>query len=213
MHIHYHEQSSSVVFCFFLTSVWYEVYCQNLWSALVSFCGCLPCLCRHTCLHFVSHPVISPLSSPASFHLPLPPPSVIPPIICSKGQAACPCPHAHSGRVQERLCGGAPEIQQGTELFLLHGDTADLQCEANRNAHIHTAPQLQRLLTWADATLFQNRIQCFLKTQAEWTQYEIFVVPNRKCRTWMSGGFGVWQRDTASFQISRRRCCPSSPSV
>ncbi|KAF3852573.1 hypothetical protein F7725_005928 [Dissostichus mawsoni] len=38
-------------------------------------------------------------------------------------------PHTHGGGVQERLCCTAPEIQQGTKLLLLHGDTADLQCE------------------------------------------------------------------------------------
>lgn len=144
MHIHYHEQSSSVVF---LTSVLYELFCHNLWTALVLFFGCVPLLLSpvststpSACILFC---ILSFLPfSPVSFHLPLPLSSVIPPIIYTKGQAACPCPHTHSRRVQERLCSRAPEIQQGTELLLLHGDTTDLQCETNINMHIHNALQL-----------------------------------------------------------------------
>lgn len=56
-------------------------------------------------------------------------------IVCSKGQAACPCPHTHSGGVQERLRSTSPEIQQGAKLLLLHRDTADLQCETKTHVH------------------------------------------------------------------------------
>lgn len=83
----------------------------------------------HSTLHFVLSLFISfacwtLLSSHLlflSFHLPF----------TLKGQAACPCSHSHGRGVQEWLCSRTPEIQQGTELPLLHRHTAAPQCKAN----------------------------------------------------------------------------------
>lgn len=175
-----------------------------------------------TLLHFVLHRFSL---SRAPFHVPLPLSHAAPPAYRSEGQATCPRTHTHGGGVQERLRRAAPEIQQGTKLLLLLGDTADLQ----REPRTHTRTHAQCSTNWAELTQLPElckyqtdpfKIKSSHPSSLHECEYHLYIifeggccVSNRRCRTWMSGGSGGWRRATVSFQTSRRRCCPSSPSV
>lgn len=95
----------------------------------------------------------------------------LPPHFPPEGQAPRPRPDAHGRGEQERLRVAAAEVQQGAELLLLHGDTADLQRE------IFKRDSTQGGRSMGGGWNLRSRLD---------------VCAIRKCRRWKSRGFGTW---------------------